>query len=30
VLGYDEKGDRLGTVHVAYVISADGEFLPYE
>jgi branched-chain amino acid transport system substrate-binding protein len=29
ILGYDEKGDRLGTVHVAYVISADGEFVPY-
>jgi branched-chain amino acid transport system substrate-binding protein len=29
ILGYDEKGDRLGMVHVAYVISEDGEFVPY-
>jgi branched-chain amino acid transport system substrate-binding protein len=30
ILGYDEKGDRLGAVHIAYVITPDGEFVPYE
>jgi len=27
VLGWDEKGDRLGTIHLAYVISENGEFV---
>jgi len=26
IIGYDEKGDRLGTIHVAYVINDAGEF----
>jgi len=30
ILGFDEKGDRLGTIHKAYVISEDGEFVPAE
>lgn len=28
VLGFDEKGDRLGTIHVAYVVDERGEFVP--
>ncbi len=27
ILGWDEKGDRLGTIHVAYVINENGEFV---
>jgi len=27
ILGWDEKGDRLGTIHVAYVIDAQGQFV---
>jgi len=27
VLGWDEKGDRLGTIHLAYVINENGEFV---
>lgn len=27
---FDEKGDRLGTVHKAYVINEKGEFIPYK
>ncbi|MCS7178620.1 MAG: branched-chain amino acid ABC transporter substrate-binding protein [Anaerolineae bacterium] len=27
ILGWDEKGDRLGTIHVAYVINEQGEFI---
>jgi branched-chain amino acid transport system substrate-binding protein len=27
VLGFDEKGDRLGTIHVAYVVDDQGEFV---
>ena len=27
VLGFDEKGDRLGTIHVAYVVDERGEFV---
>ncbi len=27
ILGWDEKGDRLGTIHVAYVINENGEFI---
>lgn len=30
ILGFDEKGDRLGTIHVAYVIDATGNFVLYE
>ena len=26
IIGFDEKGDRFGTVHVAYIITAAGEF----
>jgi len=26
IIGFDEKGDRLGTVHRAYVITESGEF----
>lgn len=28
ILGFDEKGDRLGTIHKFYVIK-DGKFVPY-
>jgi branched-chain amino acid transport system substrate-binding protein len=28
ILGWDEKGDRLGTIHVVYVIDESGEFVP--
>lgn len=27
ILGWDEKGDRLGTIHVAYVIDEKGQFV---
>ncbi len=27
ILGWDEKGDRLGTIHVAYVIDENGAFV---
>lgn len=30
ILGWDEKGDRLGTIHVAYVIDETGDFLLHE
>lgn len=30
ILGFDEKGDRLGTIHVAYVIDDKGNFVLYE
>lgn len=30
ILGFDEKGDRLGTIHVAYIIDAQGNFILYE
>jgi branched-chain amino acid transport system substrate-binding protein len=30
IIGFDEKGDRLGTIHKAYVISEAGEFVPAE
>lgn len=26
ILGWDEKGDRLGTIHLAYIIDENGEF----
>jgi branched-chain amino acid transport system substrate-binding protein len=26
ILGWDEKGDRLGTIHMAYIIDENGEF----
>jgi branched-chain amino acid transport system substrate-binding protein len=26
IIGFDEKGDRLGTVHEAYIITEAGEF----
>jgi len=30
ILGWDEKGDRLGTIHVAYVIDENGDFVLHE
>jgi branched-chain amino acid transport system substrate-binding protein len=30
IVGFDEKGDRLGTIHLAYVIDEDGAFVPYD
>ncbi|HQJ12636.1 MAG TPA: branched-chain amino acid ABC transporter substrate-binding protein [Anaerolineae bacterium] len=30
ILGFDEKGDRLGTIHVAYVIDDKGNFVLYD
>ena len=30
ILGFDEKGDRMGTIHKAYVINEQGEFVPYQ
>jgi len=27
---FDEKGDRKGTIHKAYVVDEEGEFVPYE
>jgi branched-chain amino acid transport system substrate-binding protein len=27
ILGWDERGDRLGTIHVAYIINENGEFV---
>lgn len=30
ILGWDEKGDRLGTIHVAYVIDESGDFVLHE
>lgn len=27
ILGWDEKGDRLGTIHLAYIINDQGEFI---
>lgn len=30
ILGFDEKGDRLGTIHKAYVINDQGQFVPYK
>ena len=29
ILGFDAKGDRLGTIHKAYVITDTGEIKPY-
>jgi hypothetical protein len=29
IIGFDEKGDRLGTIHKAYVIADTGEIQPY-
>lgn len=28
ILGFDEKGDRLGTIHIAYTIDDEGKFIP--
>lgn len=30
ILGWDEKGDRLGTIHVAYTIDETGDFVLHE
>jgi branched-chain amino acid transport system substrate-binding protein len=27
ILGWDEKGDRLGTIHLAYIIDEEGNFI---
>ncbi len=27
ILGWDEKGDRIGTIHLAYIIDAGGNFV---
>jgi len=27
ILGWDEKGDRLGTIHLAYIIGENGDFI---
>jgi branched-chain amino acid transport system substrate-binding protein len=27
VLGFDEKGDRIGTIHVAYIVDGNGQFI---
>jgi len=29
IIGFDEKGDRLGTIHKAYIINDEGEFMVY-
>lgn len=29
ILGFDERGDRIGTIHLAYEIDADGNFVVY-
>jgi len=29
ILGFDEKGDRNGTIHKAYVVDDAGNFVPY-
>ncbi len=29
IIGFDEKGDRLGSIHKAYVITDAGEIVPY-
>lgn len=29
IIGFDEKGDRLGTIHKAYVITDTGDIKPY-
>jgi len=30
ILAFDEKGDRLGTIHKAYVINDQGAYVPYK
>jgi branched-chain amino acid transport system substrate-binding protein len=30
ILGFDEKGDRNGTIHKAYVVNDQGAFVPYQ
>ena len=30
IIGFDDKGDRLGTIHRAYVIDDRGQFVPYK
>lgn len=29
ILSFDENGDRVGTIHKAYVVNDQGQFLPY-
>ena len=29
-ISFDEAGDRLGTVHVAYVVDEEGDFVRYQ
>jgi branched-chain amino acid transport system substrate-binding protein len=30
IIGFDEKGDRLGTIHKAYIINDQGQYMPYK
>jgi branched-chain amino acid transport system substrate-binding protein len=30
ILGFDERGDRNGTIHKAYVVDDQGAFVPYQ
>lgn len=30
ILGFDENGDRLGTIHKAYIVNERGEIVPYQ
>jgi hypothetical protein len=30
ILGFDEKGDRKGTIHKAYVVDDAGDIVPYK
>ncbi len=30
ILGFDEKGDRNGSIHKAYVINDQGQYVPYQ
>ena len=29
-IGFDEVGDRAGAIYLAYEVTADGKFQPYE
>ncbi|MCL5039329.1 MAG: branched-chain amino acid ABC transporter substrate-binding protein, partial [Firmicutes bacterium] len=29
-ISFDEKGDRKGTIHKAYIIDEKGNFVPYK
>jgi branched-chain amino acid transport system substrate-binding protein len=30
ILGFDDKGDRLGTIHKAYIVNDSGQIVPYK